>query len=637
MIRDLFNRVLIIALLAGSSASSSAQNSLLVNFGTSACTGVAQPSFSLIKNPLSSSPSLLTQCDMSLQLPDIYAVFVAYNPRDNKIYVADIRSGTETRIWVLDMGLPANISCPNVISTTPDYSYSYVSNNFEFDNNGDLWSFSNYVDTLGQCSVDKFDVTTGNVINTRHVNFPAGNFPTSISSGDLTILPNGRMFATLGSFPSKLYEITDYSSTTKDATATFLTTLPDNCFGIAYLNGQLEITGTTFSGSCYYYEYDIATGSLKPAENFQNGQLPIDNTSISPSLGATQQLLSASKVNGNTAELTYEIFVKNLGNVSLNNINVVSDLSSVYGSANISQVTASFAPGSNQAGLFLDPSYNGSSNKSLLLPGQNLPNQIAANKDYFLRVNVGVKVTNVDPSRIYNSSAIASATIGGAGTQSFIDVADSSNNGPETVVDPNSNGNAGEAGENNPTPFNLKTLPVKFISIGASVHEKFDALVKWVVATPALKSDIFQIEYSIDARNWKPVGQVEIKNINQGNYQILHKNIPSGNVFYRIKETDNDGEFIYSEIVLLHNSTGSASFAIYPNPARDFITVLAPAGRGGKTKVLVFDLLGKDIITNYFQGASSIINVGELPEGLYIVRIENETTVSSQKLLIVHP
>ncbi len=190
-----------------------AQNSLLVNFGAHSCNGPGIPVFSFIKDPLSDTSSELINCDLAAQLPNIYGVFVAYNPKDNKIYVADIRTFTETRIWVLDMGLPANITCPNVINTTPDYTYSYVSNNFEFDNNGDLWSFSNYNDTTGQCNIDKFDISTGNVINTRVVQFPAGSFPTSITSGDLTILPNGRMFATLGSSPSRLYEIKNYKST----------------------------------------------------------------------------------------------------------------------------------------------------------------------------------------------------------------------------------------------------------------------------------------------------------------------------------------------------------------------------------------------------------------------------------------
>ena len=86
--------------------------------------------------------------------------------------------------------------------------------------------------------------------------------------------------------------------------------------------GKLEITGTDFSGNCYYYGYNIAAKVLDSAKSFQAGQLPIDNTSITPSLGATKQLLNAVKINDNTADLTYEIYVKNLGNVALNNINV---------------------------------------------------------------------------------------------------------------------------------------------------------------------------------------------------------------------------------------------------------------------------------------------------------------------------
>ena len=103
-----------------------AQNSLLVNFGDPSCSGSGTPAFSFIKDPLNVSPSPLITCSLKSQLPDIFAVFIAYNPKNNKIYVADIRNGINTKIWVLDMGLPANISCPPVIDTIPDYSYSYI-------------------------------------------------------------------------------------------------------------------------------------------------------------------------------------------------------------------------------------------------------------------------------------------------------------------------------------------------------------------------------------------------------------------------------------------------------------------------------------------------------------------------------
>lgn len=616
--------------------SSVAQNSLLVNFGTNSCTGSGEPAFSFIKDPLGVSASPLITCSLAGQLPNIFAVFIAYNPKDNKIYVADIRSGVDTKIWMLDVGLPANISCPPVIDSTPDHAYSYISNNFEFDNNGDLWSFSNYNDTTGQCNMDKFDVNTGTIINTRLVQFPAGNFPNTISSGDFTILPNGRMFATLGSFPSRLYEITNYSSTTTNASATFLDTLPQSCFGIAYLNGKLEITGTDFSGNCYYYGYNISTKVLDSATNFQDGQLPIDNTSITPSLGATKQLLNAVKINDNTADLTYGIYVKNLGNVALNNINVADNLAAVFGAGNASNITVAFEPGGNAAALSLNPQYNGSNDSDLLIAGQNLANQISVNTDYFLKLRLSFRVTNLSPNKIYLNSAIGSATIGSAGTLSFINVSDSSNNGPQDVVDPNDDGNAGEPGENVPTPFSFGALPVRFISISASLVDKPSSMVQWVVATPTVNSDKFEVEYSADGKIWISIGTVKINNANQGNYRFLHTNIPGGNLYYRVKEIDIDGAYVYSNIVLLRNKNTAGGFVIFPNPANNYITVTTTTNGAGKTQIILYDAVGRQLTSSIMTGNTEEINTKGFPNGTYVLKIANDGTLTTQKVLITH-
>ena len=581
-------------------------------------------------------PSALTNCSLLNQLPDVYNVFVAYNPKNNKIYVADIRSGIDTKIWVLDMALPVDITCPASIPITPDYEYSYVSNNFEFDNNGDLWSLSNYNGVTGECSMDKFDVNTGIVINTRLLKFPVGNFPTSITSGDLTILPNGRMFATLGSYPSRLYEIINYSSTTTNATATYLTTLPQNCFGIAYLNGQLEITGFNVSG-CYYYDYDIADNILGNPKNFQDEQLPIDNTSITPSLGVTNQLLNVVKLNDNTADISYEVYVRNLGNVAVNNINVTDDLAAVYGAGNISNVTTAFLPGANEAGLALNPSYNGSTITDLLIAGQNLANQTSVNKDYFFKLHLGLRITNLNAAEVYFNSAIGTATIGNASALSFIHISDSSNNGNQTVVDPNNNGNAGEAGENIPTPFSFATLPVKFINISASMVDKTSSVVKWIVATPIVNADKFEVEYSIDERTWNKIGLVNISNTNQSNYQFLHTHITGGNLYYRIRQVDTDGSYVYSNIVLLRNTATGNGFIIFPTPANNYITVGASYKIAGKIKVTLFDAAGKQLFSAIMTSSTKEISVANLPNGPYFLKIDNDRMTTAQKVLIKHP
>ena len=611
-----------------------AQNSVLVNFGSSNC-GSGIPSFSMIKDPLSGSPVLLADCDFSQQVPNYSYVFVAYNPKNNKIYIADNRTNAETKIWLLDAGLPLNITCPVSIPVVPDYSYTYISNNFEFDNNGDLWSFSNYNDTTGQCNMDKFDVNTGNIISTKILQFPPGNFPTTIESGDLTILPNGRMFAVLGNGVCRLYEITDYNSNTPTAGATFLTNAPKDCYGISYLNGSLELAGTDGRLNCYYFDYNIASGQLGAEKAFQNGQVPIDNTSFTPSIGCTKQLVSAVKINSNTADLTYEIYAENYGNVILNNIMVTDDLTATFGAGNVSAVSASFVAGSNAAGLTINPAYNGTAVTSILNAGQNMANRVLLNRDYFFKVQVKCRVTNLNPSTIYLNTAIASADIGAGNIASRINVADSSNNGDSTVIDPNKNGNASDVGENIPTPFVFSTLPVHFVGLTATLVNQRTATVNWQVATPIINGADFVIEFSTDAANWNSIGAVNITNTLKGQYNFTHLNIPTGKLYYRIKQTDKNGSLTYSKIVALINSAKGSSFVIFPNPANNILQISGTAIIG-LTRLNLFDATGRRLIDKIITANKSEVSVGHLPNGTYLVKLISDESTVTEKIIIRH-
>jgi len=614
----------------------SAQNSVLVNFGGNACNNATTPFFSMIKDPLTASPLLLSNCSLAAQMPDVYNVFIAYNPKNNKLYVADIRDGLQTKIWLLDIGLPLNIICPPSIPVAPTYSYSYISNNFEFDNNGDLWSFSSYNSTTGRCNMDKFDVNTGTVISTRVLQFPAGNFPTTIQSGDLTILPNGRMFASLGSGTCRLYEITDYSSTTGNASATFLRTLPKDCYGIAYLNGILELAGSNFNGNCYYFDYNIATGVLGTEKVFQNGQAPIDNTSFTPSVGATKRLLSATKINSNTADLTYEIYTENLGNVILNNVSVTDDLTAAFGTGNVSNVSTSFVTGSNAGGLSLNAAFNGTTVTSILNPGHNLPNKVLSNRDYFFKVLVSLRATNLNGATTYLNSAIARGDIGAGNALSLVNVADSSNNGDSTVVDPNKNGNAADVGENVPTPFLFSTLPVKFLAIDASLLNNTTAMVKWQVAVPLINAAKFEVEYSMNGRAWQTAGTFIIDNNTRGQYQFNHQNIPFGNLYYRIKQTDIDGIFTYSKIVLLQPKNTNSSYVIYPNPAGNYLAVSAGYNAAGKAEIELYDATGRKLLGKTMMAATDEINTTTYPTGTYLLKIWNDGSAVTHKVIIQH-
>ena len=93
--------------------------------------------------------------------------------------------------------------------------------------------------------------------------------------------------------------------------------------------------------------------------------------------------------------------------MSLSIISMLADnLSAVFGAGNVSNITVAFEPGGNAANLLLNPSYNGGSDSNLLISGQNLTNQTSVNTDYFVKLRLSFRVTNLNMAKVYLNSAI---------------------------------------------------------------------------------------------------------------------------------------------------------------------------------------------------------------------------------------
>ncbi|MEZ4798290.1 MAG: T9SS type A sorting domain-containing protein [Flavobacteriales bacterium] len=73
-----------------------------------------------------------------------------------------------------------------------------------------------------------------------------------------------------------------------------------------------------------------------------------------------------------------------------------------------------------------------------------------------------------------------------------------------------------------------------------------------------------------------------------------------------------------------------ATFDIYPNPAKNDITISRNALKGTGTLV-IFDALGRVVMTENILGQKHNFNVETLESGVYFIRVENEGT---RKLII---
>ncbi|HEU0065205.1 MAG TPA: hypothetical protein VFQ58_09245, partial [Flavisolibacter sp.] len=97
-------------------------------------------------------------------------------------------------------------------------------------------------------------------------------------------------------------------------------------------------------------------------------------------------------------------------------------------------------------------------------------------------------------------------------------------------------------------PFLPITLPVKFISFSLSRNNN-DVLLQWSTGEES-NSDRFDIERSTDGANWNTVGYVNAagNSNNVINYSYTDRNNTNRISYYRIKQVDQNGSFVYTSV-----------------------------------------------------------------------------------------
>jgi len=114
-----------------------------------------------------------------------------------------------------------------------------------------------------------------------------------------------------------------------------------------------------------------------------------------------------------------------------------------------------------------------------------------------------------------------------------------------------------------PTPAQLLPVELSYFDV-AKKNEV--AQILWETASETT-NDFFTIERSQDGREWEEVSKVngagDSEEINS--YSIIDESPLRGVSYYRLKQTDYDGTFTYSEVRSI-NFQNEVQIEIYPNP-----------------------------------------------------------------------
>jgi len=183
----------------------------------------------------------------------------------------------------------------------------------------------------------------------------------------------------------------------------------------------------------------------------------------------------------------------------------------------------------------------------------------------------------------------------------------------------------------------LIVLPVQWLSFTALLQND-KVILNWKTAMEQ-NNAAFVIERSSDGINWRRILIVPGagNNTSSRDYSAEDLHPLYGINFYRIKQMDTNGKETVSTVrTVLFNKT-IPEFVVYPNPVSSGILnyILLNAGNNSKLHLQLFNAEGRLVKTIFTVTGSGYFSTGELPQGIYILRMtDNNDHVANKKILI---
>lgn len=174
------------------------------------------------------------------------------------------------------------------------------------------------------------------------------------------------------------------------------------------------------------------------------------------------------------------------------------------------------------------------------------------------------------------------------------------------------------------------SLPVSFADF--NLKSKNNSIqLSWQTESE-INNDFFTVQHSLDGRAFHDIETIDGagNSLETISYTFVHKNPFSGLNYYRLKQTDFDGRQSFSPVESIHFGNRTA-WSIYPNPARDNLTINFPEPIDQNLVVSVYDLRGKLYRQSYFNGESNQFELPllDLTQGQYLLKILTNNLVSS--------
>lgn len=200
---------------------------------------------------------------------------------------------------------------------------------------------------------------------------------------------------------------------------------------------------------------------------------------------------------------------------------------------------------------------------------------------------------------------------------------------------------AGDGTLTGPLTLQASTLPVTLLDFTAK-PESFTVTVNWTTASE-INNDYFTIERTLNGTEFEPLTRINgAGNSNALIHYSWVDEAPHGGLsYYRLKQTDFDGKFSFSDLAAVNINRRYTDFKVFPNPvkANEKLNVVIGETASKEILIVVVDMLGNEayskvIVPDKNRGAFVIDIEKRLNPGVYLVTGSSDDTMISKKVVV---
>jgi len=184
-------------------------------------------------------------------------------------------------------------------------------------------------------------------------------------------------------------------------------------------------------------------------------------------------------------------------------------------------------------------------------------------------------------------------------------------------------------------------VPVEFTSFASTVSGN-NVILQWETATETNNLG-FEVQRKSVSSDFEVLGFISGAGTTTESrtYFFNDSKLPNGHYTYRLKQTDYNGTFSYSDEIIVEVDA-PAEYALeqnYPNPFNPSTNINFSLAEAGVVKMAVYNLLGQQVavILDGFMEAglqSVTFNASDLPSGTYFYSIETPQFRQTKKMLL---